>query len=243
MTLPSEVGDEGNTRTRIKPLEVLIPIGIALLALIVFVPSSPFFGLYLLALSALTIGPAFFLRSKGWGMLPLFLATPALGFSLDSFMTRLGWYNVQEYMDNSWPMGLSQDSIALAAGLALIGNAIFWLGFFLPLSRGLGERLFNKFKTSLTANTGQPREWRIWVAFAAGIITETGGALSHPAITAREYEDHTVVELLLSPAGALAVRDVRPRRPPAAARRPCPCACKCAHVTLPLNGARCPQSS
>ena len=46
--------------------------------------------------------------------------------------------------------------------------------------------------------------WTPLFAIAAGIITETGGALSHPAITAREYGIPAVVAV---PGATTRIRD------------------------------------
>jgi hypothetical protein len=97
-----------------------------------------------------------------------FLLTPALLFSLDTFFLRLGVYNYYRYVEAAWPPSVTQPVLLKAAGIALLGNSMFWVGYALPLGRRLGSRLRQPVE-----RWGQgpfaASEFRIWLLFLVGL--------------------------------------------------------------------------
>jgi hypothetical protein len=146
-------------------------LAIAVLLLAVFeVEQGTKVVLYLLMLFLLTALPAAIILPgqslQTW--LVGFLLTPALLFSLDAFFLRLGVYNYYIYMEDAWHPAVTQPILHKAAGLALLGNLMFWIGYALPFGSRLGLRLKQHVE-----RWGQGpfvfSEIRIWLLFLIGL--------------------------------------------------------------------------
>lgn len=166
----SPLAAEGESCRRARQAPFALPIMLAAgasLLMYAWVGSGP--ALYLAGTTAATLIPLLFLRRAEKSPATLIILCPALFFSAYTFTCALGWFNLDEYITNTWPPTLAHTSLVGAAQVVLLAATAYWLGFASRPAQALADRLFRRWHSVIEDPHVSPVMWRVYAIFALGI--------------------------------------------------------------------------